>query len=68
MAVSYQEKLNEPRRPTMHTTHYAAKAIEDHMFDAARKGAPKRRVESKKSEKLEEKWATRATRPVVNPS
>lgn len=53
----------------MQTTYYAAKAIEDHLFDAARRSAPKRREKTKKSGKLqEETWAARATRPVVTPS
>ena len=52
----------------MQTTYYAAKAIEDHKFDAARKSAPKRRVQNEKAEKAQEAWSVRAVRPVVNPS
>ena len=52
----------------MQTTYYAAKAIEDHLFDSARKSASKRRVRIQKADKVERTWAARATRPVVNPS
>ena len=52
----------------MQTTYYAAKAIEDHKFDAARRSAPKRRVRSEKAEKAQEAWSVRATRPVAHPS
>ena len=52
----------------MQTTYYAAKAIEDHLFDAARRSAPKRKDRSLKVQQAEKKWAVRATRPVVNPS
>ena len=52
----------------MQTTYYAAKAIEDHLFDAARKNAPERKDRSLKAEKADKKWAVRATRPAVNPS
>ena len=52
----------------MQTTYYAAKAFEDHLFDAARKSASKRRDRRQKAEKVEKTWTARATRPVVNPS
>lgn len=53
----------------MQSTYYAAKAIEDHLFDSARKSTRKRRVRAEKAEKAQEKvWAARATRPVINPS
>ena len=52
----------------MQSTYFAAKAIEDHKFDAARTCAPKRRVRTQKTEKAREAWSVLATRPVVNPS
>lgn len=52
----------------MQTTYFAAKAIEDHMFDAAHRSAPKRRERADESEKAEKKWAARPARPVINPS
>ena len=52
----------------MQTTYFAAKAIEDHLFDSACKQAPRRRDRSQKAEKAREQtWTARATRPVVNP-
>jgi ribosomal protein L20A (L18A) len=53
----------------MQTTYYAAKAIEDHLFDSASKSTRKRRVRAEKAEKAQEKvWATVASRPAVSPS
>lgn len=51
----------------MQTTYHAAKAIEDHLFDAARRSAPKR-LSGEKLGKTGKAWSVRATRPVVNPS
>jgi hypothetical protein len=53
----------------MQTTYHAVKAIEDHLFDSARRRSPKRRARVEKTAKAEEKvWATLASRPAVSPS
>lgn len=52
----------------MQTTYYAAKAIEDHEFGAARRRPPQRLHRTVTARSDRRAWALRAGRPVANPS